>query len=99
MVEIRYLVAADKSIAELGAKYRAAIRADLEIVARAGMRAPVSVKTITGHSPMWELKNGDYRTFFMIDDGVLWVLAVCKKQDQRRTIHVAADRMKALRGR
>ena len=99
MGEIRYLAAADKFISSLEARHRARILADIELISRLGFRAPVSVRTITGHSPMWEVKNGDYRTFFFIDDGVMWILHACKKQDQRHGITAAAERMKALRGR
>ena len=98
-VAIRYFVAADKFISSLESRFRAAIRADIELVAELGLRAPVSARTISGNSPMWEIKNGDYRTFFVIDDGVMWILHACKKQDQRHGIGVAADRMRAVRGR
>lgn len=98
-MEVRYLQAADRFIGKLEARHRAAILADIELVAQGGLTAPVSLRTITGHSPMWELKNGDYRTFFFIDSDAMWILHTCKKQDQRHGIDLAAQRMKAIRGR
>jgi len=99
MVEVRYLVAADKFIMSLESRYQSAITADRDQIAEMGFKAPVSAKSITGKSPMWEVKNGGYRTFFFIDNRVLWVLHSCKKQDQKHGMRLATERMKTLRGR
>ena len=101
--EIVYFAAGRRSqvlefIAALPKKLQAAIHGDLETVATMGLRAPVSLKTITGHAPMWEIRNGPYRTFFVVDGGRLWVLGCCKKEEQRRAITLAAERMKTIRG-
>lgn len=78
------------------ARFRAAIVSDIERVAEYGFKAPVSVKSIKGHSPMIEIRTGGYRTFFVVDRNEMWILACCKKQDQRRTIDVAQDRMRLV---
>lgn len=99
MADVRYLDVADRFISRLEPRFKAAIMADVEIVAQMGMRAPVSVKTITGSSPLCEIRNGQYRTFFFFDSGAMWIVAACKKQDQKRTIEIANKRMREIRGR
>ncbi len=84
------------AIVVLPAKLRAAIIADIGLVAEYGFKAPVSVRSITGHTPMHEIRTGQYRTFFAVDRNEMWILACCKKQDQRRTIEQAAERMKLV---
>lgn len=84
------------AIEEIPARFRAAILSDIERVAEYGFKAPVSVRSIKGHSPMVEIRTGGYRTFFVVDRREMWILACCKKQDQRRTIDVAHDRMKLV---
>jgi len=83
----------------LPAKFRAAIVEDIERVAQLGLGATVSLRPITGFSPLWEIRVGDYRIFFVQDRGEMWVLHGCKKQDQKRAIRVAAERMKLVRER
>ena len=48
---------------------------------------------------MMEIRTDDYRTFFVVDRSEMWVLHCCKKQDQRRGIGVAAERMRLVLGR
>ncbi len=83
-------------IETLEARFRAAILSDIERVAGYGFKAPVSMKSIKGHTPMMEIRNGGYRTFFVVDRGEMWILHCCKKQDQRPGIEVASDRMKLV---
>ncbi len=65
-------------------------------MAEHGIKAPASIRSITGHAPMMEIRTGGYRTFFVVDRGEMWVLNCCKKQDQRHGIGIAADRMKLV---
>ncbi len=83
-------------IEDLPARFRAAILSDVERVAEYGLKSPVSIKGIKGHAPMFEIRTGSYRTFLVFDRGEVWVLNCCKKQDQRRAIDVAADRMELV---
>jgi phage-related protein len=78
-------------------RFGAAIYLDLEVIAEhVAADAPASVKSITGHTPLKEIRTGGYRAFFVVDRGELWVLHCCKKQDQRRGIELAAQRMKLV---
>ena len=76
---------------------RAAVRSDIHLVAQYGVKAPASLKPLRGHSPMWEIRTGGYRTFYYFANQVLVVLHVCKKQDQKRGIALAYKRMRELR--
>jgi phage-related protein len=87
---------ADVAIMAVPEPFRAAIRVDIELVAEHELEAPVSVKSITGHAPLTEIRTGGYRIFFVVDQGEMWVLHCCKKQDQRRAIGLAAERMKLV---
>jgi phage-related protein len=87
---------ADDAITALPARFRAAIRSDIEAVAEYGIKAPASIRTITGQSPMMEIRTGQYRTLFIVDRGELWILGCCKKQDQRHAIGLASERMKLV---
>jgi hypothetical protein len=82
-----------KFIESIAPKFRAAIISDVERVAEYGFKAPVSIKSINGHAPMFEIRTGDYRTLLVADRQELWVLNCCKKQDQRAAIEVASERM------
>ena len=82
----------------LEADDRAYILSDLQRLEREGDKAPISKKPIKGHKPMWEVRTGGYRTFFVRQGEAFTVLHVCKKQDQRRGIEVAATRMKHVLG-
>lgn len=83
-------------IEEIPARFRAAILSDIERVAEYGLKSPVSIKSIKGHAPMFEIRTGGYRTFLVFDRDEVWVLNCCKKQDQRRAIEIAADRMELV---
>ena len=84
---------ADDAIMALPARFRAAIRSDIEAVAEYGIKALASIRSITGQRPMMEIRTGQYRTLFVVDRGELWILGCVKKQDQRHAIEVAAERM------
>jgi phage-related protein len=58
----------------------------------------VSIKPITGHSTLCEIRTGGYRTFYYVSSNVLVVLHCCKKQDQDRGIKLAYKRMIELEG-
>lgn len=83
----------------LAARFGAAIYSDVELVAQYELGSPVSIKSIKGHSPMFEIRTGQYRTFFVFDRGEMWVLACCKKDDQKATIATAAQRMELVQAR
>ena len=72
------------------------IIADIRAYAKDQRNAPVSWKAIRGHRPMAELRTGRFRTLFAVADGTMWILGVCKKQDQEREIVAASTRMKQL---
>lgn len=79
--------------------FRAALVEDIEAIAERESWSGVSVKAITGHSPMAEVRTDQYRAFFVVNHRVLWVLHACKKQDQKRAIKLAAERMDLVLGR
>lgn len=103
-MEVRYYVTdadrspADEFIRSLAEPYRSHIRADLSVLGREGDKAPISKKPIKGHRPMWEVRTGGYRTFFVRIGDVFWILGSCKKQNQDREISTSAKRMKQLLG-
>ncbi len=80
-------------IDSLEVKFQAAILADLAAIELHGDDAPVSRKTIKGHRPMVEIRTGQYRTFYVMKGGDLWVLGACKKQDQEQEIENCDRRM------
>jgi len=63
-----------------------------------GLQAPISMKPIKGpqNRGMFEIRTGGFRTFFCQRSGVVWILHVCKKQDQDAGIAAARGRMKKL---
>lgn len=63
-----------------------------------GLQAPISVKAIKGriNQGMLEIRTGGYRTLFCQRGGVVWILHVCKKQDQDAGIAAASKRMRLL---
>ncbi len=87
------------AILALPAKFQAAILSDIEAVAEYQMKAPASIRSMTGHTSLMEIRTGQYRTLFVVDRGELWVLDCCKKQSQRRAIKIANERMKLVLGR
>jgi mRNA-degrading endonuclease RelE of RelBE toxin-antitoxin system len=64
-----------------------------------GARAPVSMRPIHGHHGLWEIRTGGYRTLYCLEEGVLWVLHVCKKEHPGPGITSAARRLKVVKGR
>ena len=83
----------------LAERFRGQISADLALLGREGEKAPVSKKRVKGHNPMWELRIGGYRVFFVREGKeVFWVLGMCKKQDYEREIAAYARRMNDLFG-
>ncbi len=78
--------------------FRGQILADLTLLEREGERAPISKKPVGGYKPMWELRIGGYRVFFIRSGQVFWVLGACKKQDQEREIAACAKRMQLIGG-
>jgi hypothetical protein len=85
-------------IDRLEADDAAAILADIEALRHHGDRAPIQMRSIKGYRPMMEIKTGGFRTFFVRRGEVVWILHVCKKQDQQRGIRAAAARMKQTEG-
>jgi hypothetical protein len=81
----------------LPARDRAQVVADVMALRDHGLQAPISMKPIkgarTGHvgDP-----DGGFRTLFCHRGGVIWILHVCKKQDQDAGIEAARARMKKL---
>jgi hypothetical protein len=67
----------------------AAIISDIEARAQGG---PVEDNLLRGHAPMRQLTVWGYRVLHIINQEVLWVLEICKKQDQDAAIERAAKR-------
>ncbi len=84
------------AIEQIPARFRAAILSDVERVAEYGFKSPVSIKSIKGHSPMFEIRTGGYRTFFVVDREEIWVLHCCRKDEQRRGIEISDERMRMV---
>jgi len=63
-----------------------------------GLQAPISMKPIKGrpNRGLFEIRTGGFRTLFCRRGGVIWILHVCKKQDQDAGIEAARARMKKL---
>ncbi|MGC3997508.1 MAG: type II toxin-antitoxin system RelE/ParE family toxin [Anaeromyxobacter sp.] len=83
---------------ELLGRDRAQVVADIMAFRDHGLQAPISMKPIRGQQNrgMFEIRTGGFRTFFCQKSGVVWVLHVCKKQDQDAGIAAARGRMKKL---
>ena len=77
---------------------RAQIVADVAALKDYGLQAPISMKSIKGrpNRGLFEIRTGGFRTFFCQKSGILWILHVCKKQDQDAGIDAACARMKKL---
>ncbi|HET9555119.1 MAG TPA: type II toxin-antitoxin system RelE/ParE family toxin [Anaeromyxobacteraceae bacterium] len=82
----------------LPARDRAQIVADVTALRDHGLQAPVSMKPIKGrpNRGLFEIRTGGFRTFFCQKGGVVWILHICKKQDQNAGIEAARARMKKL---
>ncbi len=83
---------------DLETRDAAAIQADIYALSLYGERAPVSMRPIRGCPPLWEFRTGRYRTFYVFHGQRVWILHVCKKQDQERGITAACKRMKQVLG-
>jgi len=79
----------------LGMREAAAIISDIEARAQGGA---VKDKQLRGHAPMRQLTVWGYRVLYIINQEVLWVLEICKKQGQDAAIERAAKRMKEVLG-
>ena len=82
----------------LPARDRAQIVADVMAFRDHGLQAPISMKPIKGrpNRGLFEIRTGGFRTLFCQKGGVVWILHVCKKQDQDAGIESARARMKKL---
>lgn len=45
---------------------------------------------------MFEIRTQGFRTFFIVDRNEMWILHCCKKDDQRRGIEIADERMRLV---
>jgi phage-related protein len=81
---------------ELPTKDRAAIFADIQAVALYGPKAPVSMKPIKGHRPLYEIRTLGFRTFYVLSARRMVVLHVSKKEKAERGIQVASRRMREV---
>lgn len=102
-VDIRYFASGSgrnptlEFILGLPTDIAAEIQADIAEVGEHPDDPAVVWRWITGATPMREVKTRDYRTFFFVEAGTVWIINCCKKQDQDHAIEVAAARMKVLR--
>jgi phage-related protein len=82
----------------LPSRDRAQIVADITALRDHGLQAPISMKPIKGrpNRGLFEIRTGGFRTLFCQKGGVVWILHVCKKQDQDAGIEAARARMKKL---
>jgi mRNA-degrading endonuclease RelE of RelBE toxin-antitoxin system len=85
-------------LASLPARDRAQIVADISALGDHGIQAPISMKPIKGkpNRGLFEIRTGAFRTLLCWKGGVIWILHVCKKQDQDAGIDAARARMKKL---
>jgi phage-related protein len=83
---------------ELPARDGAQIVADMAALRDHGLQAPISMKPIKGrpNRGMFEIRTGGFRSLFCQKGGVVWILHICKKQDQDAGIETARSRMKKL---
>ncbi len=82
----------------LAARDRAQIVGDITALRDHGLQAPISMKPIKGrpNRGLFEIRTGGFRTLFCLKGGVVWILHVCKKQNQEAGIEAARARMKKL---
>jgi hypothetical protein len=80
------------------ARDRAQIVADIAALRDHGLQAPISMKPIKGrpNRGLFEIRTGGFRTLFCQRAGVVWILHVCKKQEQDAGIAAARGRMAKL---
>ena len=104
MFEVRlYTTGARRSqptefLESLPARDRAQIAADIAALRDHGLQAPISMKPIKGrpNRGLFEIRTGGFRTLFCQRAGVIWILHVCKKQNQAAGIEAARARMEKL---
>lgn len=104
MLEVRFFeTAAGNSQAQdflddLREKDRAYIVGDIAALRDYGIRAPISTRRIKGNNNrgMSEIRTGNFRIFYCFKRGAIWILHVCKKEDQRAGIDAARQRMQQL---
>ena len=104
MFEIRFFATgagrsqAIEFLDSLPVRDRAQIVADITALRDHGLQAPISMRSIKGkpNRGLFEIRTGGFRTLFCQKAGVVWVLHVCKKQDQDAGIEAARARMKKL---
>ena len=85
-------------LGELPRKDRMLVAADIEALRVHGLTAPISTRIIEGEQNrgLVEIRTGNFRTFYCMKRGIVWILHVCKKEHQRRGIETATARMKGL---
>ncbi|MFT3913407.1 MAG: type II toxin-antitoxin system RelE/ParE family toxin [Anaeromyxobacteraceae bacterium] len=85
-------------LGSLPARDRAQVVADIAALRDHGLQAPISMKPIKGRQNrgMFEIRTGGFRTLFCQRSGVVWILHICRKQDQDAGIEAASARMKRL---
>lgn len=103
MFEVRFYATdagrsqATEFLDSLPARDRAQVVADIMAFRHHGLQAPISMKAIKGRpNRLFEIRTGGFRTLFCQKGGVVWILHVCKKQDQDAGIEAARARMKKL---
>jgi mRNA-degrading endonuclease RelE of RelBE toxin-antitoxin system len=102
--EVRfYTTAAGRSqprsfLEELPSRDRMLIAADIEALRVHGLNAPISTRTIKGkqNRGLAEIRTGNFRTFYCMKRGIVWLLHICKKEHQERGIEAARARMETL---
>jgi hypothetical protein len=67
------------AIEAIPARDRAAIISDVERVADSGFKAPVSIRSIKGHSPLLEIRTRGFRTFFVVDRNEMWFSTAARR--------------------
>ncbi len=104
MLEVRFFeTAAGNSqprdfLDALPKKDRAYIVGDIAALRDYDIRAPISTRRIKGENNrgMSEIRTGGFRTFYCYKRGAIWILHICKKQDQAAGIDATRQRMQQL---
>ena len=59
-----------------------------------GLQMPISqwqfgkVKPLARHKPFWELKSGDYRSFFVIEKNKVTIFRIIHRKDLERLLRI-----------
>jgi hypothetical protein len=104
MFEVRfYETAAGRSqprdfVAALRGNDRALVMGDILLLGTQGIRATISTRTIKGkqNRGLAEIRTGNFRTFYCMKRGIIFILHICKKEHQKQGIEAARERMKVL---